>query len=323
MEGGESLLDTLFDEEGVEDAQDVDMLDVEEGELIEQVSKTEIGESLDVGGNQVNQESDKRSSRRKKKKNKRKRGSRAGPNVTDINRFVLDACKRLRERKQYLMWTAVGCLGVSALSDLVQEHVCCREVHQKFRCSDDGHRSLLQISSLFGLLLVDAIQACGGQKTADGSRFRNGGGILWNIIKERDPNAYKEIMRKGREFEVCLISMESESLEGSSRAIFLALSHRQEILSFAGQMKQFKQPLPDKQGIKQQTEASSQSISLDANQGKSNPSDGLDLTSHGQSKVENSTAGQKRASVHDRIRVPVSYDDLDLLGVDDPKDELA
>ncbi|KAK6161934.1 hypothetical protein DH2020_001775 [Rehmannia glutinosa] len=279
MEGGESLLDTLFDEEGVEDAQDVDMLDVEEGELIEQVSKTEIGESLDVGGNQVNQESDKRSSRRKKKKNKRKRGSRAGPNVTDIN------------RKQYLMWTAVGCLGVSALSDLVQE--------------------------------VDAIQACGGQKTADGSRFRNGGGILWNIIKERDPNAYKEIMRKGKEFEVCLISMESESLEGSSRAIFLALSHRQEILSFAGQMKQFKQPLPDKQGIKQQTEASSQSISLDANQGKSNPSDGLDLTSHGQSKVENSTAGQKRASVHDRIRVPVSYDDLDLLGVDDPKDELA
>ncbi|KAK6140884.1 hypothetical protein DH2020_025378 [Rehmannia glutinosa] len=245
MEGGESLLDTLFDEEGVEDAQDVDMLDVEEGELIEQVSKTEIGESLDVGGNQVNQESDKRSSRRKKKKNKRKRGSRAGPNVTDINRLV------------------------------------------------EGRR-----------LLMAAV-------------FRNGGGILWNIIKERDPNAYKEIMRKGKEFEVCLISMESESLEGSSRAIFLALSHRQEILSFAGQMKQFKQPLPDKQGIKQQTEASSQSISLDANQ------DGLDLTSHGQSKVENSTAGQKRASVHDRIRVPVSYDDLDLLGVDDPKDELA
>lgn len=51
---------------------------------------------------------------------------------------------------------------------------------------------------------VDAIQACGGQKTIDGTRFRTGGGILWNIIKVRDPNAYKEIMTKGREFEVCL-----------------------------------------------------------------------------------------------------------------------
>ncbi|KAI3468148.1 hypothetical protein Pfo_024811 [Paulownia fortunei] len=256
MEGGESLLDTLFDEESVEDAQDVEMLDVEEGELIEQISKTEVGESFDVGGNQVNQESHRRNSRhkKKKKKNKRKGGSSTGPNVTNINRFVLDACKRLRERKSYLMWTAVGCLGVSALSDLVKE--------------------------------VDAIQACGGQKTADGSRFRNGGGILWNIIKVRDPNAYKEIMTKGKEFE-----------------------------------KQFKQQLHDKQEPKQQTEASSQSISLDANQVKCNPSDGLELTSHGQSQLELSTAGQKRASVHDRIRLPVTYDDL--LGGEDPKDELA
>lgn len=38
---------------------------------------------------------------------------------------------------------------------------------------------------------------------ADGSRFRNGGGILWNIIKTREPKAYKEIMKKAKEFEVC------------------------------------------------------------------------------------------------------------------------
>lgn len=49
---------------------------------------------------------------------------------------------------------------------------------------------------------VDAIQHCGGQKTADGRRFRTGGGILWNILKTREPKAYKEIMSKGREFEV-------------------------------------------------------------------------------------------------------------------------
>ncbi|CAK9145316.1 unnamed protein product [Ilex paraguariensis] len=50
--------------------------------------------------------------------------------------------------------------------------------------------------------LVDAIQACGGQKTADGRRYRTGGGILWCILKARDPNAYREIMKKGKEFEV-------------------------------------------------------------------------------------------------------------------------
>ena len=52
------------------------------------------------------------------------------------------------------------------------------------------------------MLQVDAIQACGGQKTADGDRFRKGGGILWNILKARDPNAFKDIMKKGKEFEV-------------------------------------------------------------------------------------------------------------------------
>ncbi|KAL0330414.1 UNVERIFIED_CONTAM: hypothetical protein Sradi_5028100 [Sesamum radiatum] len=256
MEGGESLLDTLFDEEIVDDGQDVEMLDIEEGELTEQISNTEVGESCDVGDDQVNQESNKRISRQKKrkKKNKRKRGSSAGPNVTNINRFVLDACKRLREKKSYLMWTAVGCLGVSALSDLVKE--------------------------------VDAIQACGGQKTADGSRFRSGGGILWNIIKVRDPNAYKEIMRKGKEFE-----------------------------------KQFKQQLHGNQEPKQQTEASSPSITLDANQAKCNPSNGLELTSHDRSQLELMAAPQKRASVHERIRMPVTYDDLP--GGEDPKDELV
>lgn len=50
---------------------------------------------------------------------------------------------------------------------------------------------------------MDAIQACGGQMTADGRRCRTGGGILWSILKARDPNAFKEIMLKGKEFEVC------------------------------------------------------------------------------------------------------------------------
>lgn len=38
--------------------------------------------------------------------------------------------------------------------------------------------------------------------TVDGGRFRTGGGILWNIMKTREPMAYKEIMKKAKEFEV-------------------------------------------------------------------------------------------------------------------------
>jgi phosphorylated adapter RNA export protein len=49
---------------------------------------------------------------------------------------------------------------------------------------------------------VEAIEKCGGQTTADGSRFRTGGGILWNILKSREPKAYKQIMAKGKELEV-------------------------------------------------------------------------------------------------------------------------
>ncbi|KAI8020381.1 hypothetical protein LOK49_LG04G00890 [Camellia lanceoleosa] len=48
---------------------------------------------------------------------------------------------------------------------------------------------------------VDAIQVCGGQKTVDGKRCRYGGGILWSVLKAQDPNAYREIMKKGRKFE--------------------------------------------------------------------------------------------------------------------------
>ncbi|KAI7979793.1 hypothetical protein LOK49_Contig246G00003 [Camellia lanceoleosa] len=45
---------------------------------------------------------------------------------------------------------------------------------------------------------VDAIQVCGGQKTVDGKRCRYGGGMLWSVLKAQDPNAYREIMKKGR-----------------------------------------------------------------------------------------------------------------------------
>ncbi|KAF2304374.1 hypothetical protein GH714_030570 [Hevea brasiliensis] len=157
MEEAESVLEAIYEEDDrLEDAEDVEMVDVEEGELVEPMSQIDQGQNCgdggggsvgDIVGNQASQSKNRRR-RENKKKNRKKKGN-TGPNVTDINRFVLDTCRRLKEKKSYMVYTAVGCLGVSALSDLVKE-------------------------------VVDAIQSCGGQMTADGRRFRTGGGILWN-----------------------------------------------------------------------------------------------------------------------------------------------
>ena len=85
MEGGESIFDEIFEEENL-DVEDVDMLDVEEGELVEQNSQIATGQSSAGDVNKENQESgNKNRRRRNKKKNKRKKGN-SGPNVTDINR---------------------------------------------------------------------------------------------------------------------------------------------------------------------------------------------------------------------------------------------
>lgn len=252
MELEDSILNFSDEDESFEDdEEDVKMNDIEEGELVEKISKTGLEETGGACTNSVNPPSGKKNRRRRKKnkgKNKHKGGS-SGPKVTDINRFVLDVGKRLKERKSYLIWTAVGCLGVSALSDLVKE--------------------------------VDAIQTCGGQKTADGRRFRTGGGILWSILKVRDPNAYKEIMIKGKEFE-----------------------------------KQFKQaklkqePLQNKEAS---LERSSQTV------GDKITASSSDVLLQ-QDPVEQSNSGAKRASVHDRIRMPVMYDDLFDEGIDEGKD---
>ncbi|XP_047328680.1 uncharacterized protein LOC124932119 [Impatiens glandulifera] len=238
MEQSDNVLNTILEEDNFEEDDDVEMLDVEEGELIETDTYNRsdlLHNNVDLDLNTTDQNSGIKTSknkRKKKKKNKRKRCNSTG-DVTDVNRFVLDICKRLKEKKSYLMYNAVGVLGASALDDLVKE--------------------------------VDAIQACGGQKTADGKRFRFGGGILWNILKVRDPNAYKEIMRRGKEFE-----------------------------------KQFRQQTD------QMTLSSSDHSIEQANNDQSQIKPPL---------VE----AKKRVSALDRLRVPVSYNDLP--GEEDQKDE--
>ncbi|XP_062213329.1 uncharacterized protein LOC133914209 [Phragmites australis] len=177
MEDGECDLDAAaIDEETLNyDGDDIEMADADsdaEETLAVEVSAAAGGGGR--GGGQADRGGPEGNNKRKKKRNKgrkRNKGKQGGPptNIADINRFVLNTCKRLKEKKSYLVWNTVGCLGVTAVSDLVRE--------------------------------VEAIQKCGGQTTADGSRFRTGGGILWNILKSREPKAYKEIMAKGKELE--------------------------------------------------------------------------------------------------------------------------
>ncbi|KAK9946308.1 hypothetical protein M0R45_011777 [Rubus argutus] len=249
MEGEDSILDSIYNG-NFADGEDVEMVDVEEGELVEHESQNVVNQER--GANQGRQSNKKR---RRKKKNK---GNNSGPltNVFDIDRFVLETCKSLREKKSYMVYTAVGCLGVSALCDLITE--------------------------------VDAVQACGGQMTANGKRLRTGGGLLWNIIKAREPKAYKEIVKKAREFE-----------------------------------KQFKQPFNRQPPAFQRKEGPSRGITTSSEDGTpanfSNDSQHASEMPEMQTQDNQSNPQSKQGSVRDRLRVPVSYDDDLLAGA--PKDD--
>ncbi|KAJ7958330.1 Phosphorylated adapter RNA export protein, RNA-binding domain containing protein [Quillaja saponaria] len=221
MEGEDNILDSIYEEDNVNDVdEDIEMLDVEEGELVEHNSQHFPGQSSAGDVNVANQELQSKNRRRRanKKKNKKKRNA-LGPNVMNIDKFV----------------------------DLIKE--------------------------------VDAIQACGGQMTADGRRSRTGGGILWSIIKIRDPKAYKEIMRKAKDFE-----------------------------------KQFKHP-NTRQLMEQKKENCSPSISCAYTGRAVDVSNGTQLESEMQNQHEPSITEVKRVSIHERLRIPVSYDD-DLIGGD-------
>uniref|UniRef100_A0A6N2L0T3 Phosphorylated adapter RNA export protein n=1 Tax=Salix viminalis TaxID=40686 RepID=A0A6N2L0T3_SALVM len=267
MEEGENILEAILDDDD-DNLEDVDMVDVEEGEfVVDDNSHTDSGlnnGSHDGGGEggggenagnlepQSKNQRRRRSGNKKKRKNKKRGGGVPGSNVTDVNWFVLDTCRRLKEKKSYMVYTAVGCLGVSALSDLVKE--------------------------------VYAIQSCGGQMTVDGRRFRTGGGILWNIMKTREPMAYKEIMKKAKEFEK---QFRQQSIQRAPEQNNMCSSQR----TASGFIDETPASIPD----------SSQK----------------ELTP--QFQHEQSSADEKRKSVHERIRVPVSYDDL--LGDDLKNDE--
>ncbi|KAL5228779.1 hypothetical protein ABZP36_017044 [Zizania latifolia] len=261
MEGGESVLDAVLDEETLDfDGDDVEMADVDYAAA--EAEKDHVATSAaaafaegggrgkgDVSVGQAEQRGPARKNRKKNKKsarNKNKGRPDGPPRIADINRFVNDTCKRLKEKKSYLVWNAVGCLGVSAVSDLVRE--------------------------------VEAIQKCGGQMISDGSCFRTGGGILWNILKSREPRAYKEIMVKGRELE-----------------------------------KQFRYTKSRPQMSRNEDASSQGSLMIDEDievHGENDLSDDPErLADAGKSPPESGNIVERKP-VADRIRVPVAYDDL-------------
>ncbi|MBA0564657.1 hypothetical protein Golob_009581, partial [Gossypium lobatum] len=122
MEKCESILAAICEEDDLGDGGDVEMLDVEEGELLDSNSVNDRDKSgfADVNGENQGSQSKNKKRRGNKKKNKKKKSG-SGPKPLDINRFVLDTCRRLKEKKSYMVYTAVGCLGIYALSDLVKE----------------------------------------------------------------------------------------------------------------------------------------------------------------------------------------------------------
>lgn len=89
MDEGESILGAIY-EDSLEDGEDIEMLDVEEGEFVEHDSSlcTNLEQSSggDVNAGNQGPQSKSRKRRTNKKKSKKKRTA-LGPNVTDINRY--------------------------------------------------------------------------------------------------------------------------------------------------------------------------------------------------------------------------------------------
>ncbi|KAK7260812.1 hypothetical protein RIF29_27110 [Crotalaria pallida] len=107
----ENILEAILEEEeedvDFDDNDDVEMIDVEAGELVEDHDSVNVSSQTTASAecNEINideagkkPESNNKKKKRNKKKKKRNKGS--GPNgPINIDRFVLDTCRRLKEKK--------------------------------------------------------------------------------------------------------------------------------------------------------------------------------------------------------------------------------
>jgi phosphorylated adapter RNA export protein len=86
MEGGENILDAIYEEEDDDNLDDVEMLDVEEGELVEDNHQNGVV-AQHHNLTDSNNNNQKPKPKRKRKANKRKKKG-LGSDSIDINRFV-------------------------------------------------------------------------------------------------------------------------------------------------------------------------------------------------------------------------------------------
>ncbi|KAF7154272.1 hypothetical protein RHSIM_Rhsim01G0128100 [Rhododendron simsii] len=128
METGKSILDAIFNEDSVEDVQEVEMMDVE-GELVEQDSQSDLGQNIGRDTRVLRDYwcscSGKTRILQLHFENKLSIfGFYSVPSFLCRN-VKVDACKR---KKTYVVHTAVGCLmsgyiWLSALDDLIKEDI--------------------------------------------------------------------------------------------------------------------------------------------------------------------------------------------------------
>ena len=87
MEKGDSILEAIYEEDDFVDCEDVEMLDVEEGELVDNnlANDREKSGVADVNGENQGSQSKNKKRKANKKKSKKKRGG-SGPKPLDINR---------------------------------------------------------------------------------------------------------------------------------------------------------------------------------------------------------------------------------------------
>ena len=97
MEGGDNILDAILEEDNLDDVDvdaddDVEMVDIEEGELVEHGSQQNALGQSSAGGDvdEAEKKSNSKNRRRRanKKKNKRKRQG-SGSGAIDINRSII------------------------------------------------------------------------------------------------------------------------------------------------------------------------------------------------------------------------------------------
>ncbi|XP_074267958.1 uncharacterized protein LOC141591503 [Silene latifolia] len=138
------------------------------------ILEEDVSDGCDVHTSEDNEEETGQVSRKqktKKRKTKKKKKNRGiGKKFCfTIDKYVLEVCRELDEKKLFMVYNAVVILGLPAFQSLVER--------------------------------VRKIQADGGQKTYAGERLKKGGGILWSLLRKENNFAYRVLAERERQLK--------------------------------------------------------------------------------------------------------------------------